>query len=85
MRAHPGDWIVIKSRSTGKPEQRGRIIEVRSADGSPPYVVHWLTDDRVSFFFPGSDAIGVTPEELAAADARERDRFTTMQRAITGR
>lgn len=85
MRAHPGDWIVIKSRTTGRPEQRGRIIEVRSAEGLPPYVVRWLADDHVSVFFPGSDAIVLTPAEVAAADERDRARFAAVQHTITGR
>ena len=83
MRAYPGDGIVIKSRTMGMPEQRGRIMEVRSADGSPPYVVRWLADDHLSVFFPGTDAIVLTPGELAAADERERARFTAVRQAIT--
>lgn len=59
-------------------------MEVCSADGSPPYVLRWPADDRVSIFFPGSYAIVLTAEELAAADARERERFTGRQRAISG-
>jgi hypothetical protein len=85
MRAHPGDWIVIKSRTTGRSEQRGLITEVRSADGSPPYVVSWPADDHVSVFFPGSDAVVLTAGEMAAADKRERARFAVVQQAITRR
>jgi uncharacterized protein DUF1918 len=84
MRACPGDWIVIKSRTTGRPAQRGRIMEV-AAGGSPPYLVRWLADDRVSLFYPGSDAIVLTPEEVSAADERERARFAAAQRIIAGR
>ncbi|WP_086851357.1 DUF1918 domain-containing protein [Amycolatopsis kentuckyensis] len=32
MHAPPGDWLVIKGPRVDAPEQRGRILEVRSAD-----------------------------------------------------
>lgn len=76
---------MVKSRTTGTPEQRGLIVEVRSADGSPPYVVRWLGDDHLSTFFPGSDAIVLTPDEVAAADERERARFAAVQEALAAR
>ncbi|GAA4544892.1 DUF1918 domain-containing protein [Amycolatopsis samaneae] len=57
MRAHPGDWLVIKGYRVDSPVQRGQILEVRSEDGSPPYVVRWLSDDHVSTVFPGPDAV----------------------------
>jgi len=76
---------VVKSRKTGTPEQRGLILEARSADGSPPYVVRWLADDHVSTYFPGSDAIVLTPDEVAAADELERARFAAVQAALAAR
>ncbi|MTD54598.1 DUF1918 domain-containing protein [Amycolatopsis pithecellobii] len=84
MRAHAGDWIVVKSRTVGGAEQRGRIMEVGSPEGAPPYVVHWMQDDRVSTFFPGTDAQVLTPDELAAAEARQRIRFQAIQHEIVG-
>ena len=56
MHAHPGDWLVVKSYSTDRPDKRGLIMEVHSSDGSPPYVVRWLADDHVATVFPGPDA-----------------------------
>jgi hypothetical protein len=79
MRAHAGDWIVVKSRAIDLPEQRGRIMEVRGAEGAPPFVVRWLADDHVSVFFPGPDAIVLTPDELAAVDERERARYAAWR------
>ncbi|RSD11643.1 DUF1918 domain-containing protein [Amycolatopsis eburnea] len=46
MHAQPGDWLVVKGPWVDAPEQRGRILEVRSAGGAPPYVVRWTADDR---------------------------------------
>jgi len=85
MRAHEGDWLVVKGVTVGVPEQRGRIIEVRSADGSPPYVVRWLSDDHVSTFFPGPDSIVLTQEEIEDADEHAQARFAVMQGAIGAR
>lgn len=83
MRAEPGDWILVRGRTIDLPGQRGRILEVRSPDGSPPYLVRWVADDRVSLFFPGSDATVVSAEELAAADERDRARLSALRRMIT--
>jgi len=46
------------------------ITEVRSPDGSPPYVVRWLHNDQVATVFPGPDALVVPAGEQQAADAR---------------
>jgi hypothetical protein len=45
MRAKVGDKIVVS----------GHHVEVRGADGAPPYVVKW-SDGHEGLYFPGSDA-----------------------------
>lgn len=82
MKAKVGDWLVIKGTTIDRPDQRGLITEVNSADGSPPYVVRWLEADHVATVYPGPDAIVVTAEEQAAADERAQHRFGTVQSAI---
>jgi hypothetical protein len=74
MKAQVGDWLVIKGTTVARPDQRGLITEVRSADGSPPYVVRWQATSHVATVFPGPDALVVTSEELQIADARARSR-----------
>jgi hypothetical protein len=74
MKAQVGDWLVIKGTTVARPDQRGLITEVRSADGSPPYVVRWQATSHVATVFPGPDALVVTSEELEIADARTRAR-----------
>jgi Domain of unknown function (DUF1918) len=74
MKAQVGDWLVIKGTTVAQPDQRGLITEVRSADGSPPYVVRWQATSHVATVFPGPDALVVTSEELEVADARARSR-----------
>jgi Domain of unknown function (DUF1918) len=53
--AEVGNWLVVHSRSLDTPVREGQIVEVPHADGSPPYVVHWLDQDRLSTVFPGPD------------------------------
>ena len=74
MKAKVGDWLVIKGTTVERSDQRGVITEVRSADGSPPYTVRWLTTGHVATVFPGADAVVVTSAEQEAADKRARSR-----------
>jgi len=82
MHAQPGDWLVVKGPRVDTPEQRGRILEVHSADGTPPYVVRWTADDHVSTVFPGPDAIVLTAAEEKAAEEHARTRYDRVQRFI---
>jgi len=60
MKAAIGDKVVIRGHAVGQRQRHGTIVDVRGADGEPPYVVHW--DDEPSegaqdhLFFPGADA-----------------------------
>ncbi len=83
MKAQVGDWLVIKGCTVDRPEQRGLITEVHAADGSPPYVVHWLDNDHVAMVFPGPDAIVVTAAEQHAADERAQLRFESIRSDFT--
>jgi hypothetical protein len=56
MRANVGDRIVIASGRVETPVREGTVVEVRAADGSPPYVVRW-SDGHEGLFFPGADAV----------------------------
>jgi uncharacterized protein DUF1918 len=72
MKAKVGDFLVMKGTTVEQHDQRGVITEVRSADGSPPYVVRWLANDHITTVYPGPDALVVTAAEQEAADARAR-------------
>jgi hypothetical protein len=54
--ASPGDHLIIVGHRVGEPEREAEILEVRGSEGSPPYKVRWLDDDKVGLVFPGSDA-----------------------------
>jgi CBS domain containing-hemolysin-like protein len=69
--AERGDVVVIRGHSIDARERRGVIVDVRGADGGPPFVVQWLDDTSAEphevLFFPGSDA----DIEHAGASARQ--------------
>ena len=74
MKAKVGDFLVVKGTTVDQHDQRGVITEVRSSDGSPPYVVRWLANDHVTTVYPGPDALVVSAAEQEAADARAQSR-----------
>ena len=85
MQAKIGDWLVTKGPGTEPSDHRGLITEVRSPDGSPPYVVRWLDTGRIAMVFPGPDAIVVTANEQEAADEATQSRVAAVQAAIAHR
>jgi hypothetical protein len=55
MQAKVGDSLVRESNKVDSPRTQGEILEVRGADGGPPYVVRWA-DGHEGLVFPGPDA-----------------------------
>jgi Domain of unknown function (DUF1918) len=49
MKAHVGDRLV----PDGDPHRVGVIIGLQHCDGSPPYVVKWLSGGHIALVFPG--------------------------------
>ena len=72
MKAKVGDFLVVKGTTTERHDQHAEIIEVRSQDGSPPYVVRWLATDHEATVYPGSDAVVVTAAEHTQAPSERR-------------
>jgi hypothetical protein len=60
MHAEVGNWLVVHSRRLDEPIREGLVTEVMHADGSPPYMVRWLDEDRPCMVFPSSDATVLT-------------------------
>lgn len=83
MRAQVGDWLIIERGDIDHHARRGRIEEVRSADGSPPFLVRWLDTDHTVLVFPGPDAYVLTQAELERADAAAATRFAAVQHEIS--
>jgi hypothetical protein len=70
MKAHVGDYLVVKGTTTERHEQHAEIIQVRSEDGSPPYVVRWQGSGHEATVYPGPDAVVVSAAEHAEASRR---------------
>jgi hypothetical protein len=56
MRASVGDRIVVRGRHGGDPIRDCEVLEVRGADGTPPYLVRWGDTGHEAILYPGSDA-----------------------------
>ena len=50
MKAEVGDRLVTEGQDGPRECQ---IIRLQNTDGSPPYVVRWLTDGHIALVFPG--------------------------------
>jgi hypothetical protein len=55
MFAKVGDHLVVESRTVEQARREGLILEVRGAQGTPPYLVRWA-DGHEGLSFPGPDA-----------------------------
>jgi hypothetical protein len=55
MRANKGDRLVIEGNKVGSQRREAEVLEVRGADGAPPYLVRW-TDGHEGLTYPGPDA-----------------------------
>lgn len=56
MRAQIGDRLVIERPRDSLPSREGVVVEIRGADGAPPYRVRWLDDGHETLVYPGPDA-----------------------------
>ena len=56
MQASIGDRVIIHRHQSGQPDRDGEVLEVRGAEGAPPYVVRWEDGGHETYFFPGPDA-----------------------------
>jgi hypothetical protein len=68
MRASIGDKLHIHTNHIGSEDQFGRIVEIRGANGAPPYLVEF-PDGHTSLVFPGPDAV-VEPSAPTHVGAR---------------
>src|SRR5450756_2019094 len=56
MKAHQGDHIILAARHTDEPTRQGEVLEVRGANGEPPYLVRWA-DGHTGLMYPGPGSI----------------------------
>ena len=57
MYAEVGDRLVVRGHKVGEHLREAEILEVRHADGTPPYVVRWADTGHEGLVFPGPDAV----------------------------
>ncbi len=57
MQAAVGDRIIVRATHVDEPSRDGEILEVRGADGTPPYLVRWSDTGHEGLFFPGPDTV----------------------------
>ena len=55
MKASVGDTIVVTSAVVAGAVRKGQVVEVRHADGTPPFLVEWAEGGERSLVFPGPD------------------------------
>ena len=68
MRAKIGDRLCVHGRTVGRADQRVDIVEVRGADGGPPYLVRH-PDGHESVLFPGPDTVVESASDPAGSPA----------------
>lgn len=56
MRARVGDRIILAAEHIDEPTRDGEILEIRGADGLPPYLVRWA-DGHTGLIYPGPGAV----------------------------
>ncbi len=56
MQAIVGDRLFVHGRTVGRRDRTGVIIDVRGADGAPPYLVKY-DDGHQAVVYPGPDAV----------------------------
>ncbi|MGH3655608.1 MAG: DUF1918 domain-containing protein [Micromonosporaceae bacterium] len=66
MRATVGDRLHVHSHSVGVHDRTGEILEVRGADGAPPYLVRF-DDGHEGLVFPGPDCVVVAGSRSASS------------------
>ncbi len=56
MQARIGDRICIRGATVESADRHGEVLEVRGADGAPPYLVRF-DDGHEMLLYPGTDAV----------------------------
>lgn len=57
MRARVGDRLVVGE------DRIGEVVEVPSADGSPPYIIRWLKGGHIAMVLPDQHSRVIPAEE----------------------
>jgi Domain of unknown function (DUF1918) len=82
MRAHTGDWLIVKGRTDTGTARRAMVLEAHGPDGSAPFLVRWIESGHQALVFPGPDAVVVTAAEQAEQDRATGRRIDFVQSAL---
>lgn len=82
MRAHTGDWLIVKGRTDSSAARRAMVLEAHGPDGSAPFFVRWIDSGHETLLFPGPDAVLVTAAEQAEQDRATGRRIDLVQSAL---
>jgi Domain of unknown function (DUF1918) len=55
MQVRVRDWLIVPVDRGGSHVRRGQVVVVPHPDGTPPYRVRWLADERESLLVPPPD------------------------------
>jgi hypothetical protein len=61
MHAKVGDRLIVEGNRDTVHRREGEVVEVRGADGAPPYLIRW-SDGHEGLTYPGPDAHVLTDE-----------------------
>jgi Domain of unknown function (DUF1918) len=53
MNAEVGDELIVESTEPVQSRRVGTIVGLKTADGPPAHLVHWVVGDYDSLIFPG--------------------------------
>jgi hypothetical protein len=56
MQASVGDRLCVRGKTVETPDRFGVVIEVRGANGDPPFLVRF-DDGHETLIFPGMDTV----------------------------
>ena len=82
MRAHTGDWLIVKGRTDSSAARRAMVLEAHGPDGSAPFLVRWIDSGHETLVFPGPDAVVATAAEQAEQDRATGRRIDLVQSAL---
>lgn len=68
MKATAGDRITLAGEHVGQATRAGEVLEVRGADGEPPYLVRW-DDGHTGLITPGPGSVLRTRSSAAPSDS----------------
>lgn len=55
--ADVGDRLIVRGHRADEVNRNAEVLEVRTTNGAPAYVVRWSDDGHIGLFSPGPDTL----------------------------